>query len=155
VYFDPLASPTLVPRELYLETGFPAACRTLAGIQGPTATHLASGRTLGVLDDLAATGTLAVGVSCGEDLAQAKAACAGRLAVIGNLDAMALARWPPAQTEAAVKDAITRAGAGGGFLLSDNHGEIPWQVPEATLLTMGEAVRRWGRYPLQGAVAHA
>jgi len=30
------------------------------------------------------------------------------------------------------------------MILSDNHGEIPWQVAEETLLAVGEAVRRWG-----------
>ena len=29
-YFDPLASPTMVPRALYLKTGHPAARRTIA-----------------------------------------------------------------------------------------------------------------------------
>ena len=52
------------------------------------------------------------------------------------------------QAEAAVKRAIAQAGPGGGFILSDNHGEIPWQVADETLLAIGEAVARWGRYPL-------
>jgi uroporphyrinogen decarboxylase len=154
-YFDPLASPTLIPRELYLETGFQVARTTLAGIHGPTATHLASGRTLAVLDDLAATGTLAVGVSCTEDLALVKERCKGRLAVLGDLDGMALVHATPEAVEERVRQAIGKAGAGGGFLLADNHGEIPWQVPEETLMALGEAVRRWGGYPLQEAPAHA
>jgi len=36
----------------------------------------------------------------------------------------------------------------GGFILSDNHGEIPWQVPEEALLAVSEAVHTWGNYPL-------
>ena len=58
------------------------------------------------------------------------------------------ARWTPRQAEAAVKEAIAKAGPGGGFILSDNHGEIPWQVPEEVLLAISAAVHKWGRYPL-------
>jgi len=155
VYFDPLASPTMIPRELYLETGHRVARRTLPGIHGATATHLASGRTLGVLDDLASTGTAAVGVSCREDLAAVKARCRGRLSVIGNLNAIEMASWSASEVEGKVKEAIEKAAPGGGFLLSDNHGEIPWQVPEDTLLAISEATRSWGRYPLTWAMAHA
>lgn len=39
-------------------------------------------------------------------------------------------------------------GNGGGFILSDNHGEIPWQVPDEVLMAISEAVHKWGRYPL-------
>jgi uroporphyrinogen decarboxylase len=155
VYFDPLASPTLVPRSLYQDTGFQVAQRTFAGLQGPTVTLLASGRSLGVLDDLAATGTLGVGVSCDEDLAQVKAACRGRLSLIGNLNGLDMVDWTPAQAEAKVKEALAQAGPAGGFILCDNHGEIPWLVPDDTLLAVSEAVRTWGRYPLAWAEAHA
>lgn len=154
VYFDPLASPTITPAELYRETGLPTARKALAGIQGPTAIHLASGRTLGVLDDLAGTGTLGVGVSWHEDLAEVKAACRGRLAVIGNLNGIGMVRWTPAEAEAEVKAAIAKAGPGGGFLLSDTHGEIPCQVPDEVLHAIAEAVRTWGAYPLDRAGAH-
>jgi uroporphyrinogen decarboxylase len=57
-------------------------------------------------------------------------------------------RWTPEQAELAVKRAIAKAGPGGGFILSDNHGEIPFQVSDEILLAIREAVDRWGRYPL-------
>ena len=66
-YFDPVSSPTIIPREQYLRTGFPVAMRTLARIKGPTATHLASGRMLPIVEDLIRTGTAVVGVSAQED----------------------------------------------------------------------------------------
>lgn len=147
-FFDPVASPTITPRELYLRTGFAVARETIARIKGPTATHLASGRCLPAVADLARTGTLAVGVSALEDLAEVKTACRGKLAVIGNLNGIEMRRWTPSQAEAAVKNAIAKGGPGGGFILSDNHGEIPWQVSEETLLAISEAVHTWGRYPL-------
>jgi uroporphyrinogen decarboxylase len=153
-YFDPVSSTTIIPRELYLKTGFKTAQRTLAAIQGPTATHLASGRALPILADLAQTGTTAVGVSALEDLARIKEACRGKLTVLGNLNGVEMRHWNPKQTEDAVKEAIAKAGPGGGFILSDNHGEIPWQVPEEVLLGISAAVHKWGRYPLDWVKEH-
>jgi uroporphyrinogen decarboxylase len=147
-YFDPVSSPTNIPRELYLKTGQQVAKRTLARIQGPTATHLASGRSLSIMADIAETGTAVVGVSALEDLGAQKVAAAGRVSLLGNLNGVEMRRWTPEQAEAEVKRAIAKAGRGGGFLLGDNHGEIPWQVPDEVLLAIGDAVERWGRYPL-------
>jgi uroporphyrinogen decarboxylase len=153
-YADPVSSPTIVPRELYLKTGFPAAKRTIARIKGPVATSFASGRCLSILDDVAQTGTVGVGVSALEDLAAAKAACRGRLTVMGNLNAIEMRRWTPAEAELKVKEAIAAAGPGGGYVLTDNHGEIPWQVPDDILSTMADAVCTWGRYPLRWVEEH-
>lgn len=147
-YFDPVSSTTNIPRELYLRTGQQVAKRTLARITGPTATHLASGRGLPIIADIADTGTAVIGVSALEDLARLKAATAGRVSLLGNLNGIEMRRWTPAQAELAVQRAIASGGPGGGFILSDNHGEIPFQVAGETLLAIREAVDRWGRYPL-------
>lgn len=147
-YYDPVSSPTVITPEQYLQTGFKVAVRTLARIKGPTATHFASGRCLPILDDLVKTKTEAVAVSVTEDLAELKAAAGGRLTLIGNLNGIEMRRWTPEKAEEVVKDAISKAGRGGGFILSDNHGEIPWQVPESVLEALSKAVRKWGRYPL-------
>jgi len=148
-YFDPVSSPSMVPRELFLRTGYQIAKRTLSQINGPTAVHVASGRAISIIDDIAELGTAIVGTSTLEDLAEVKSACAGRLTVLGNLNGIEMCRWSKAETEAAVKNAIDKAGPGGGFILADNHGEIPFQVPNETLLTIAETVRRYGNYPLK------
>lgn len=150
-YFDPVSSPTNIPRDLYLRTGQQVAKRTIAKIQGPTATHLASGRGLSILSDVADTGTAVVGVSAMEDLAELKHATAQRVSLLGNLNGIEMRRWTPEQAEYEVKRAIAKAGRGGGFILGDNHGEIPWQVPEEVLLAIADAVDRWGHYPLTWA----
>lgn len=149
VYFDPLASTTISTPEMYRKTGFNVAKRTISRIKGPVAAHLASGRCLPVLDDIAATGVIGIGVSALEDLGEIKRACRGRLTVIGNLNGVEMRRWTPGEAEAAVKDAFAGAGKGGGFILSDNHGEIPWQVPDSVLFAMVHAARKWGKYPLE------
>ncbi len=147
-YFDPVSSTTITPREMYLKTGFNVARQTLAQIKGPTATHMASGRCLPIVEDLANTGTAIIGVSVLEDLAELKSACRGKLTVLGNLNGIEMRRWTLEQAESKVKDAIARAGSGGGFILSDNHGEIPWQVSDEILMAISEAVHKWGKYPL-------
>lgn len=147
-YFDPVSSPSIIPRDLYLRTGFEIARRTIARIKGPTTIHLASGRVLPILEDITRVGVAIVGVSAMEDLAAIKAPCRGRLSILGNLNGIEMRHWSPQEAENHVRRAITQAGPGGGFILSDNHGEIPWQVTEETLMAISEAVHRWGRYPL-------
>jgi len=148
-YFDPVASPTIIPRSLYLETGHIVASRTISRINGPTATHLASGATLQVADDIAQTGTGGIGVSAAEDLGALKRTCKGRLTVIGNLNGLEMVRWSREDALSAVRNAIAEAASGGGFILADNHGDIPWQVPETVLSAVSEAVHRHGSYPIQ------
>ncbi|MBK5970688.1 MULTISPECIES: uroporphyrinogen decarboxylase family protein [Thiorhodovibrio] len=147
-YFDPVSSQTISRPEDFRRLGKPVAVRTIAKIQGPVATHFASGRCLRIIDDLPATGAALIGVSADEDLGKLKQAAAGRLTLFGNLNGIAMRRWDASAAEQAVKQAIAAAGPGGGFILSDNHGEIPFQVPEETLLAIADAVERWGRYPL-------
>ena len=147
-YFDPLSSTTNIPRELYLKTGQTVARQALSRIKGPTATHMASGRALPIIGDIADTGTAIIGVSALEDLAALKAAANGRVSLLGNLNGIEMRRWTTAHAEFEVRRAIAKAGRGGGFLLGDNHGEIPWLVPDEVLLAIGDAVERWGNYPL-------
>jgi uroporphyrinogen decarboxylase len=151
-YFDPFASPTILSPRLYRQFGHPLAVRAIRAINGPTAMHLASGRSLPVVDDLASTGALILGVSGEESLAELKRASARRLTIVGNLNALEMRRWSDAEIESAVRAAIRSGGPGGGFILADNHGEIPFQVPESTLRAVAAAVRKWGRYPLDPSV---
>lgn len=148
-YFDPVSSPTIIPRDLYLKTGYLVARDTIGQIKGPTATHMASGIALPILGDLAETGTGAVGVSAAEDLNQLKQISSGKLSLIGNLNGLEMVHWSREEAETAVKEAIAKAAAGGGFILSDNHGEIPYQVPDEVLLAIAEAVRKHGNYPIK------
>ncbi|MGD9730707.1 MAG: uroporphyrinogen decarboxylase family protein [Desulfamplus sp.] len=147
-YFDPLSSTTITTKEMYLKTGFEVAKRTIAKIKGPTATHMASGRCLSIIEEIADTGTAIVGVSVEENIQELKNSCKNRLTVMGNLNGIEIRRWTPEETEDKVKRVISQAGAGGGFILSDNHGEIPFQVPDEVLMAISDAVHKWGSYPL-------
>ena len=145
-YFDPLASPNMIEREKYLATGFQVAKRTIARIKGPVATHLASGIALPVINEIIATGSAIVGFSSEDDLVEIKKAAKNRICLLGNMNAIDMVKWKQERIEYEVKNIISKAGAGGGLILSDNHGEIPWQVPEDVLMGISEAVRRFGKY---------
>lgn len=147
-YFDPVSSTTISTKEMYRKTGFKVAKRTIARIKGPTATHMASGRCLPIIGDIAQTGTAIIGVSTEENLEELKAACQNKLSILGNLNGIEMRRWSSKQAEERVKKAISQAAIGGGFILSDNHGEIPWQVPDEVLMAISKSVRKWGQYPL-------
>lgn len=147
-YFDPVSSTTISTKEMYLETGYEVAKRTIARINGPTATHMASGRCLPIADAIAKTGTAIVGVSGLEDLRQLKEKCQNKLTVLGNLNGIEMCRWTTDDAERIVKETIAQAGSGGGFILSDNHGEIPSQVSDDVLMAISEAVHKWGKYSL-------
>lgn len=145
-YFDPVSSTSIIPKEVYLKTGFEVAKRTVSMIKGPTATHFASGNCLGIIDDVSKTGTTAIGVSSKEDIAQIKEKCYGKLSVIGNLNGIEMCNWSTSDAENAVKEIIKKASKGGGLVIADNHGEIPYQVKEETLLAIAEAINKWGQY---------
>jgi uroporphyrinogen decarboxylase len=57
--------------------------------------------------------------------------------------------WSQQETETKVRNVLEVAAPGGGFILSDNHGEIPFQVPDDVLLAVSEAVHEFGRYPVR------
>jgi len=148
-YADPLASPSIVERDTYISTGFEVAKRTIARIKGPVATNLASGIASPVIKDLVETGTKAVTVSIKDNVFDAKSIANNKVAIIGNLNAIDMVNWDREKTRTEVKKLIRQAAPGGGFVLSDNHGEIPWQVSEKVLLEIAETVKEYGTYPIK------
>ncbi|MDF1550503.1 MAG: uroporphyrinogen decarboxylase family protein [Bacteroidales bacterium] len=148
-YFDPVSSPSIITKEMYKQTGWEVAKRTISQIKGPTATHFASGKTLAVVDELAATKTNIVIASAKEDIGEVKQKADKRMTIMGNLNGIEMCRWTEREAELAVRNIINKAGKGGGLLISDNHGEVPFQVPEKILLAIADAVEKWGTFPLK------
>ena len=148
-YFDPLVSPTMIPREIYLKTGYQTFKRMRGKINGATAVHVASGKMLSILPDLIDSGAAIIGFSADENLAEMKAACRGKVTLLGNLNGVAMRHWDETETKQQVKRIIDSAGHGGGLIIADNHGEIPWQTPESVLYWIAEAVAEYGCYPLR------
>ncbi len=148
-YFDPLASPNIIERQTYLSTGHKVAQRTISRINGPTATHLASGITHSVINDIIDTKTQILGFSSNDDLVEMKKSAKDKICLIGNLNAIEMVNWDSKKIQNEVKNIIEKAGQGGGLILADNHGEIPWQISEDTLLEIAQAVKDYGVYPLK------
>jgi len=145
-YFDPFASVTVTPPPIYRKWGKPLAEEFIRSIGAPVAVHLASGRGLPVLDMISQTGCVAIGVSTSENIKEIKDKSYGKMTIIGNLNGVEMRRWSQRETESIVRKLITDAASGGGFVLSDNHGEIPFQVPDETLMAISESVKKWGQY---------
>lgn len=149
VYFDPVSSTTIISPEMYRKTGFDVAKRCISKIKGPVVTHMASGRCLEVIDDIAKTGTVGICTSALEDLGEVKAACKGKLTVLGNMNGIEMRRWSKADARREVKEAIEKAASGGGYILADNHGEIPLSVPREVLDAVSSSAKEHGRYKIK------
>jgi uroporphyrinogen decarboxylase len=147
-YFDPVSSTTIISKEKYMETGHQIAKHCISKINGPTATHFASGNSLTLIDEVAQTGTAVIGVSQLEDISELKSKAKNKITLLGNLNGIEMHRWTPEQAELTVKNTIEKAAPGGGFILSDNHGEIPFQVSDDTLFAISQAVQKYGKYPI-------
>ena len=152
-YFDPMSSPSMIPADLYRKTGFPIARRTLARIEGATATHFASTRLLPIADDLRHIGTQVVGVGHEERMVDAKRALGEEITLLGNLNGIEMVSWTDEMIAEQVKRAL-QAAPGGGLILGDNHGELPWQVPDSVLMSLSSGIRQMGRYPIAEAFLH-
>lgn len=147
-YFDPVASPTVTSPEEFRRFGREVMRRTIPRLRAPVVVGVAGARALPIVDDVAAAGAAGVVATALEDLAAVKTACRGRLVVVGNLNGIEMRRWTPDDADEAVRAAIMQGAPGGGFILSDQHGEIPWQVTDEVLLAVAAAVERYGEYPI-------
>lgn len=147
-YFDPVSSPDIVESARYRNTGFKIAKNVISKIQGPTATHFASSSCSEIIDDITQTGTYITSAGTFENISEVKKKCYKRLTVLGNLNGIEMCRWDAEQTERNVENLILKAGQGGGFILAESHGEIPYYVSEKTLETITNTVDKCGRYPI-------
>ncbi len=148
-YFDPMSSTTITDDALFERFVDPIARETIPQLGGPAALHLASGKAGDRLERFFEMGAAMLGVSGLENLAELKRRAAGKIALLGNLNGVEMASWTPYKAVEVVTDTIEQGAPGGGFVLADNHGEIPYQVSDDVLLAVMETARRVGRYPIQ------
>ncbi len=148
IYYDPVSSPTIIPPELFRKTGLTIAKEVIPQIPGPVVAAYASARVIPIIDDIITLGTVGIGVGENEDLKEIKKKCAGKVTIIGNLNGIEMRHWTREQAFSIVRKVIADAAPGGGFILSDNHGEIPLQVPYEVLFAIRDAVKTYGTYPI-------
>lgn len=149
VYFDPLLSTEMIPLKILQKTGFLIAKESIKIINGPVVIHMASAKTEDTIKELIDSKIVGIGISKDDDIKKLKALCKGKISLIGNLDGVSMRKWNKNDVDYNIKRIIYDAAPGGGFIISDNHGEIPWQVSEDVLKNVSEAVRKYGKYPIQ------
>lgn len=145
---DSMSVSSIIPKSIYLKTGFPSAKRTIPTIKSDVAIATSSASSASILEEILEAGIKAILVSHTDDLAEIKKKVGKRATLLGNLNGIEMCKWNRADAEFNVKDAIRKAGAGGGFILCDSLGDIPYQVSEDILYEISESVNKWGRYPL-------
>jgi uroporphyrinogen decarboxylase len=82
----------------------------------------------------------------GMDLKKVKAHCGDQICLLGNIDCLELLPdGTPEQVDAAVKQAIEDAAAGGGYIVCSSNSLHPAVNPE-NCIAMFEATKKYGRY---------
>jgi len=85
--------------------------------------------------------------TAGMDMAAVKSRYGKNLVLIGNADPNIVTFGSPEMINAEVKRCIRAAARGGGYFFDTGAGEIMPGLPVENVLTMCEAVRRFGQYP--------
>jgi len=102
------------------------------------------GNNSSLLEDLAATGVDVLEIDQKLDLADCKRRIGGRVTLIGNLDpTQTILRGTPDLVRQQSVEAITKAGAGGGFILGTGC-FVPYDSPIENLKAMVEAAETFG-----------
>ena len=107
------------------------------------------GNLWAILDTLIASGYDGLNPlepQAGMDLKTVKDHCKDRICLLGNIDCMhLLAEGTPAQVDAAVRQAMDAAAAGGGYILCSSNSLHPGVNPE-NCIAMFQATKQYGRY---------
>jgi uroporphyrinogen decarboxylase len=149
VYFDPLLSTEMMPKNVLKETGFIVLKEMLKKIEGKVAIHMASAKVFNTVGELINPKISCVSFSSDDDIKKLKENFKGKIAFVGNLDCISMRHWSVKEAEENVKNLIQKGAKGGGLIISDSHGEIPWYVNEEVLFSISEAVQKYGTYPLK------
>jgi uroporphyrinogen decarboxylase len=145
---DSMSVSSIIPKNIYLNTGFPSAKRTVASINSNVAIATSSASSASIMEEIIECGIKAILVSHTDDIVEVKKKVGQRATLLGNLNGIEMCNWTTNEVESNIKDVIRKAGVGGGFILCDSLGDIPYQLSEDILYEICESVNKWGRYPL-------
>lgn len=70
-----------------------------------------------------------------------------RICVMGNVDLVLLGRGTPEEVDSEVRELIRTVGPGGGYIITSGNSLASYLKPE-NVLSMAEAVKKYGRYPI-------
>jgi uroporphyrinogen decarboxylase len=142
---DPTASGDLISRDQFIEFALPYLKRVAERIRarGVWVTVHICGNTTNRLDRIPEAGAQIMSVDYKVDLANARRTLGGRIAFAGNLNPVTIMqKETPAGVAAASREAINKAGLGGGYVLMPGC-DIPPSVPIENVRTMVETARSY------------
>jgi uroporphyrinogen decarboxylase len=145
-YFDPLATSDMITRDEFLKYDFKLTKDTIKKIKGPVAYAGAGGRFWHIIDLIPDTGAAGVVISSKDALGDVKAVIGGRITVMGNLNNVEMAGWTIEDAKSEVERCLRQGKPHGGYILADQHGEIPYYVKDDVLHAIVETVEKHGRY---------
>ena len=145
VLADGMASATVIFRQQFIDHALPVIQKTIAAINGPTV-YEGVGALEPFIDLMPQTGAAAIILEHSDNLATCKAAVGDKVTLVGNLNNIAMLNWSITEMEQQVKAAIDMAAAGGGYILSAQGPEIPWDVPDELIATLVNVGKTYGTY---------
>jgi len=146
-FFNPVSSSHIMKLSEYQKISMAADKKYYKNVKGAAVFALAGSETPALIPTLIdEVGIPGIVVSNSDNLGDIQDKYGKRIILIGNLDNIAMTHWSEEKAEVEVKRCIDQAAAGGGFILSDHHGDIPSSVPESILLKISESRDKWGVY---------
>ena len=110
---------------------------------------MASAKVIDSINKIIDSKVVAVSFSHSDDIKRLKEKFKGKVSFVGNLDGISMRKWTYQDVEKNVKELIINGASGGGLVISDSHGEIPWYVSEEVLYSISEVVQKYGTYPIK------
>lgn len=146
VYSNPFGSTDIVPLKFIRERSLPWIRRDVEAVgSAGLVYYCGSARFNRVIDDVhAATGLQAWYLSPLDDVAEGKAAIAGRGLCCGVINDIPMIDWTPAEVRAEVRRLIEAGKPGGKFLFGTLL--MPLRIPEANIAALMEAAVEYGSW---------
>jgi hypothetical protein len=140
---------TMFSPRVYHDSILPRLRKVAAKVTIPWIYH-SDGNLLPIMEDYLSLGMNAIHPiePYAMDIFQLKKDYGDRVCLVGNIDINTLTLGTPEEVEEEVKEKIRRLAPGGGYIVSSCNSVSSYCKPE-NVLAMVEAVRKYGRYPIQ------
>jgi uroporphyrinogen decarboxylase len=145
---DALSSPNVISPQMHREFALPAAKAAVSEFKkrGVPVIYHVCGNTTKIFESMADTGADGISIEEAVDLSDAKARVGDRVCLMGNLDGVGLLlRGTPQDVKKATEACISKAGSGGGLMLSSGD-ETPRDCPSENIDAIVQVAETFGRY---------
>ncbi|BDX05128.1 uroporphyrinogen decarboxylase [Planctobacterium marinum] len=139
-WFEPFASTSILPLKLITQMIGPSL-KSICSLGVPVALHLASAPSFDIAELAYSSGVKVLSIGLHDDAHKLRMTTDKKLTLIGPIDGIGLHHWKGEKIAAKTRQAVDDFGHSGGLILSDAHGEIPWQVAPEKIDVLVKAVR--------------